>query len=335
MTVDPRSVTLMAVMVALLATLPAAEAQQADKVWRIGYLGTRPPTTPEQEVLGMALLQGLGAGGFVEGRNLVIERRYSEGRMERFPDLAVELVRLRVDAILAAGGSTRAAKDATATIPIIMVGASDPVGAGFVASLARPGGNVTGIADLQVDLIAKRLELLKEAVPKVSRVVQVHGQFAGFSPSRLAQLTKDENAAAQALGLTLSRVQVSAPGDFETASAAIIRERPDALLLNPNPTNFLLRTEIAEFAAKHRLPTMAGVREAVAAGGLMAYGTDNADIFRNAGTYVAKILKGAKPADLPVEQPTKIDLIINLKTARALGLLVPPSLLVRASEVIQ
>jgi putative ABC transport system substrate-binding protein len=216
-----------------------------------------------------------------------------------------------------------------------MLGASDPVGAGLVASLARPGGNVTGIADYQLDLVPKRLELLRAAAPRVSRVVNLHGQYGAFPPSTLDAINAERSRATRALGLTLLDIEMRAPQDFQEATAAIVRERPDALLLGPNPTNFIVRKELAEFAVKHRLPTIGGPRETAAAGALMSYGSDTSDLFRKAAVFVDKILKGAKPADLPVEQPTKFEFVINLKTAKALGLSIPPSLVGRADEVIQ
>jgi putative ABC transport system substrate-binding protein len=233
------------------------------------------------------------------------------------------------------GPGVRAAKEATTTIPIVMTGASDPVAAGLVASLAHPGGNVTGVADYQVDLIPKRLELMKAAVPSVRRVVNIFGNFGGFDAAKLAALDREQDAAAQALGVTLARVQMNTPEEFGQATRAVLSERPDALLLSPNPTNFLMRRDWAEFVQKQRLPSMAGSREHVLAGIMMSYGVDFADILRTLARFVDQILKGANPGDLPVEQPTKFELVINLKAAKALGITIPQSLLLRADEVIQ
>ena len=323
-------------MVTLAVTSQSVNAQPAGKVWRIGYIGTTPLTSPEQARIWDGFLEAMQKFGYVEGKNLAIELRFSEGNIERFPALAAELVRLNVDVIVVGSApGTRAAKEATATIPIVMTGTSDPVGAGLVASLAHPGGNITGIADYQVDLIPKRLELLKTAAPKVTRVANLIGNFGGFDPAKLAALNAEQDAAAQALGVTLLRIQMNTPQDLESATAAVVRENPDAMLLNPNPTNFVLRHELAAFALKQRLPAIAARREEVLAGTLMSYGPNFADNYRIVATYVDKIFKGAKPADLPVEQPTKFELVINMKTAKSLGLTIPQPLLLRADEVIQ
>ena len=316
----------------LLAAPLAVEGQQAGKVWRVGYLGT---TDPAVSVLFEALRHGLQEHGYVEGRNLVIERRFSGGVDARLPALASELIRLKVDILIAAGGAaTVAAKEATATIPIVMAGASDPVKRGLVTSLARPGGNITGIEDYLTELNVKRLELLKMAVPKMARVA-VLTNVSNWEPAKRAALYKEQDAQAQTIGVTVSRVELAAPSEFDSATAAIIRGRPDALSLAPSPINVALRNEIAEFAIKHRLPSAGPSRGFAVAGILLSYGPDFAVIFRRAADYVDKILKGAKPADLPIEQPTKFELVINLKTAKALGLTIPPSLLRRADEVIQ
>lgn len=314
----------------------AASAKPAGKVWRIGYIGTSPLTYPEQARIWDAFLETLRDFGYIEGKNLAFEMRYSEGNIERFPALAAELSRLNVDVIVVGSGpGARAAKEATTRIPIVMTGASDPVGAGLVASLGRPGGNLTGIADYQVDLIPKRLELLKTVAPKVTRVANLFGNFGGFDAAKLAALDTEQDAAAQALGVTLLRFQMNTPQDFDTTTAAVVRENLDALLLSPNPTNFVLRHELAAFALKQRLPAMAARREEVLAGTLMSYGPNLADIYRSVAIYINKIFKGSRPADLPVEQPTKFELVINMKTAKALGLTIPQSLLLRADEVIQ
>ena len=229
-----------------------------------------------------------------------------------------------------------AAKEATATIPIVMTGISDPVALGLVVSLARPGGNVTGMTAFTDDLFPKRLELLKAAAPKVTRVVAIRCLDCGTpSAAMRSALLNTQAAAAQALGLTLVGVELSSPQAFDAATAAALRERPDALILGRNPVNHLLRRELATFAIAHKLPTVGGLRDEVLAGSLMSYGPSYLDIFRNVGRYIDQIFKGAKPADLPVEQPTKIELVINLKTAKAIGLAIPRSLLLRADEVIQ
>ena len=320
---------------AAAVSLPA-KSQPAGKVWRIGYIGTTPITTPEQARIWDAFAEALRNFGYAEGKNLAFELRSSGGKIERFPALAAELARLNVDVIVVGSGpGVRAAKEASASIPIVMAGTSDPVGAGLVASLARPGGNVTGVADYQVDLIPKRLELLKAVSPKVSRVANLLGNFSGFDAAKLAALHAEQDAAAQALGVSLLRFQMNAPQDFDATSAAVVREHPDALLLSPNPTNFVLRNELAAFALKQRVPAIAARREEALAGMLMSYGPSIPDISRSVAIYVDKIFKGAKPADLPIEQPTKFELVINLKTAKALGLTIPQSLLLRADEVIQ
>jgi putative ABC transport system substrate-binding protein len=272
--------------------------------------------------------------GYVEGKNLVIEARFVEGKSERFAAFAAELVRLKVDVLVVTSApGVRAAMEATRQIPIVMTGTSDPVGAGLIASLARPGGNVTGVADLGLDLNVKRLELLHELAPKAIRVAWLQSTFGGFDAAKSATMRAEVDAAAQALGMSLLRIPMKAPDEFDNATAAIIRERADALLLNPNPVNLALRNEIAQFALKQRLPAIAGRREEADAGILIAYGLSYADMFRDTAVCVDKILKGANPAVLPVTQPTKFDLVVNGKTAKALGLAIPQSLLVRA-EVI-
>ena len=315
----------------------AAHAQPAGKVWRIGIIGNVPLTTnPENAHIMDAFRQALRERGYIEGKNLALEMRYAEGRIERYPALAAELAGLKVDVIVVGPApGVRAAMQAAATIPIVMSGTSDPVRAGLVASLARPGGNVTGIADQELDLVPKRLELLKAVAPKAARVANLHGDFSGFDAAKRAALIVEQEAAARALGISLLRIEMNAPQDFDSAIATIGRARPDALLLSPNPTNLILRNKLAEYALKQRLPTVAARREEAVAGMLMSYGPSIADIFRSVAVYVDKIFKGAKPGDLPVEQPTKFALVINLKTAKALGLTIPQSLLLRADEVIQ
>ena len=327
-----RPSVIVALALGLLAAPVAADAQQPAKVYRIGILATVPPTTPEFALIWEALTEGLRGLGYVEGQNTIIERRFSEGKFERFPDLAAELVRLKVDVIVAAGTpAPEAARRATTAIPIVMTNHGDPVGTGLVASLARPGGNVTGLSLLFPELVGKQLELLKEAVPKVSRVAVLWNPTNKTHPLSL----REAEVAARSLGIQLQFLEVRAPDEFESAFVAITKERASALLVLPDPVLVGHRTRIAELSAKSRLPAMAGLREHARAGSLMSYGPDLRDNFRRAATFVDKILKGAKPADLPVEQPTKFELVINLKTAKALGLTIPDSVFIRADEVIR
>jgi putative ABC transport system substrate-binding protein len=314
-----------------------ATAQPATKRWRIGFIASAPASaSPEQARLWEVFLEGLRTYGYVEGTNVTIERRYHEGQTGRFPQLVAELVQAKVDVLIVGSGpGVRAAKEATTSIPVVMSSASDPVGAGLVASLSRPGGNITGIADYQVDLISKRLELLKAAVPSVRRVALIFGNFGSFDAAKLAALDREQDIAAQALGVTLIRVQMNTPGEFGNATGVVMSERVDALLLNPNPANFLMRRDLAEFAGIHQLPSMAGSREHVLAGIMMSYGVDFEDILRTVARFVDRILRGANPGDLPVEQPTKFNLAINLKTAAALGLTIPAATLAQANEVIE
>ena len=315
-------------LVSLLAVPLAAAAPPSGQVYRIGILSTDPPLAPLWE----ALLDGLRERGYSEGRNLVFERRFSEGKAERFPELAAELVRLRVDCIIVpTTPAALAAKHATQTIPIVMTTAIDPVGAGLVASLARPGGNVTGNAILYPELSTKRLEILKDVVPGLSRVVVL---WNAANPAN-ASVWQETQAAAGALGLLLHSQDVRGAQDFEGAFARTAQVHPDALLVLDDAFINMHRQRIAEFATQQHLPSVFAARESVVAGGLMSYGPSLPDLFRRAATYVDKILKGAKPGDLPVEQPTKFELVINLKTAKALGLTIPPTLLFQADEVIR
>ena len=318
---------------AFLVGPPAAGAQPAGTVYRVGFLQNTPPTNnPAILPFVGAFVQGLRERGWVEGQNTIIEWRYADGRMERFPDLAAELVRLKVDVIVTvAAPAARAAKQATTTIPIVALAVSDPVGQGLVASLARPGGNITGSATLFPELAAKRLALLKETLPRISRVAVLRNVA---NPGNVF-LWKEVQVAGRTLGVTLHSGEVRGPDDFQGAFAAMIKERPQGLLVLDDPLFFTFRTSILDFAAKHRLPAMHPFREFVEAGGLMAYSVDLADMYRRAATIVDKILKGAKPADLPVEQPTTFELVINLKTAKLLGLTIPPSVLARADRIIE
>jgi putative tryptophan/tyrosine transport system substrate-binding protein len=309
-----------------------AEAQQPTKVWRIGYLSNNDPAT--ESTRSEAIRLGLRELGYIEGQNIAIEYRYAEGKRDRLPELAAELVRLKVDIILVTGGGPviRAAKNATKTIPIVMVGPGlDPVKAGFVESLARPGGNVTGLTILGTELGGKRLELLKEAVPKLARVAVLYDPT---SPNNVLEL-KEVQTAARALELTVRSWEVRAADGFEKIFAALNKERPDGLYVPGGPLMYANQKRTIGFALKSRLPSAYNRREDVEAGGLMYYGADLADSYRRVAYYVDKILKGAKPADLPVEQPTKFELVINLKTAKQIGLTIPPEVLARASRLIK
>jgi putative tryptophan/tyrosine transport system substrate-binding protein len=322
-----RTLGLLVALTLLVAPL-AAEAQPPGKVYRIGYLGT----TPLPAHLWDALLEGLRERGYIEGRNLVFERRVSEGHAERFPAFAAELVRLRVDLILVSTTPAAiAAKHATQTIPIVIPTANDPVGAGLVESLARPGGNVTGLSQTSPDLAGKRLELLKDVVPGLSRVVVLSN---AANPAN-ASAWQETQAAARALGVQLQSLEVWGPQDLEGALALTAKSRPDALLVLGDALIAMHRQHIAEFATQQHLPSVFGGREWVVAGGLMSYGPSVPDLHRRAAYYVDRILKGAKPGDLPVEQPLTFELVINLKIAEALGLTIPPPLLFQATEVIR
>jgi putative ABC transport system substrate-binding protein len=318
----------------LLAVPLVAEAQQAGKVPRIGFLALNLAPNPH---LHEAFRQGLRDLGYVEGRNVVIEIRDAEGTLQRLPALAAELVALKVDVIVTGGGTPTAlaAKQATKTIPIVFASAPDPVTDGLVTSLARPGGNVTGLSNLNPELVGKCLEQLKQAVPGVSRVA-VLWQPGAYGERTDKDMVKGAEIAARALGVRLQFVEARGPADFDRAFSNMTRARAGALTaLAGSATFFSERRRLVDLAAKNRLPAVYPQREFVDAGGLMAYGPNLADLFRRAATYVDKILKGAKPGDLPVEQPTKFELVINLKTAKALGLTIPPSLLLRADQVIE
>jgi putative ABC transport system substrate-binding protein len=317
-------------VVVQLAVAVIAEAQQPTKIPRIGYLsGVSPSTNSARHE---AFRQGLRDLGYVEGKNIVIEWRYAEGKLDRLPALAGELVRLKVDVIVAGGPTpTRAAKDATSMIPIVMAQHTDPVGSGLVASLARPGGNITGLSTLAPEISGKRLELLKEIFPKLSRVAV----FGTSTSASSAQELRGVQLAAGTLELKLQLLDIKGPKDVETAFRGASKERADAILVLSSGVNANLQTEIAELAIKRRLPAMHYRSEFVEAGGLMSYGVSFTDLDRRAATYVDKILKGAKPADLPVEQPKKFEFIINLKAAKQIGLTIPPNVLVRADRVIK
>ena len=317
-----------------LGAAPFAEAQQAAKVPRIGYLFSNLATTSH---LWEAFRQGLRDLGYVEGRNVVIESRDAEGKLERLPALAVELVALKVDVIVVGGTpQALAAMQATRTLPIVFAAVGDPVTDGLVTSLARPGGNVTGFSTSSAapEIIGKRLELLTQSVPGVTRAA-VLWQPGGQGERTNKDLLHGTDVAARALGLRLQVVEVRGPDDFGRAFSDVTRARAGALTVLGTTMFFNARRRLVDLAAKNRMPAVYPLREFVDAGGLMAYGQNLADLFRRAATYVDKIIKGAKPADLPVEQPTKFELVINLKTAKALGITIPQSVLARADEVIE
>jgi putative tryptophan/tyrosine transport system substrate-binding protein len=314
---------------------PLAARAQPPRVARLGYLVTGSLESPEVRARRDAFRTGLRELGYVEGQDVVIEYRGADSKIERLLGLATELTRLKVDLIVAvATPAARAAQRATITTPIVATAMGDPVRDGLVASLAKPGGNVTGTTFLGPELVPKRLELLKQALPRVARVAGLRHPGA-FSDGTMKDMLKETEAAAGTLGVQLQLVDVQSPDGFDRAFATMIRERAEALLVFPSTMLFAQGRRIVALSAKHRLPSMYNAREFVDLGGLIAYGASLIDLNRRAATYVDKILKGAKPADLPVEQPTKFELVINLKTAKALGLTMPQSLLVRADELIQ
>ena len=313
-----------------LAWAGAARAQAPARVPRIGFLSSSSPSVTAPWLQAFRL--GLRDLGWVEGKNISIEYRHAEGRRGRIPDLAADLVRLKVDVIVAPlVGDARAARRATKTIPIVMAGATDPVGSGLIESLARPGGNVTGLTQMNIELNGKRLELLKEIVPKLSRVAVL------WNPKgRFGQLAwKELQLPARHLGVQLHSLEVRSLDDLDQAFEDAIEARAGALLIIPNPMFGPHLERIAGLAAKSRLPSTFFRSEFAEAGGLVTYGTDRDDLYRRAATFVDKILKGAKPSDLPVEQPTKFELVINMKTAKALGITIPQSILLRADRVIE
>jgi len=322
--------TFIASMVGAVLSEPvAAEAQQAGRVSRVGFLWDSPTVFPDAIE---AFRQKLRDLGYVEGRTIAIEYRWAEGKPGRMRELAEELVRLKVDVIIAPSSVyTGAAKRATSEIPIIFMSHADPIGSGHVANLARPGGNITGLSLMMTETNAKGLELLKEAVPGLARVAVV---WDPATPSHGPGL-KAVEVAGPALGLRIQPVAVRSATEFDSAFSAISRERADAVLVLSTPIFIAGAKRLAELALTHKLPSMFGPRHHVEAGGLMSYSPDRAELWRRGAIYVDKILKGAKPADLPVQQPTKFELVINLKTAKALGLTLPQSLLLRADQVIQ
>jgi ABC-type uncharacterized transport system substrate-binding protein len=312
-----------------------ARAQQAARIARIGYLITGALESPETKINRDAFRQGLNELGYIEGRNIVIEYRSADGKIERLPGLATELVGLRVDLIVAqATPAGRAAQQATTTIPIVVTAMGDPVRDGLVASLARPGGNITGTTFLGPELVPKRLSFLRELLPTISRVAVLWHPGA-FSEPTIREMLNEVAQAARRLGVQLQLVEVRSADEFDHAFTTMVGARAEALFQFPSTLLFNERRRIVDLAARHRLPAMFNAREFVQLGGLIAYGANLAELNRRAAAYVDKILKGAKPSDLPVEQPTKFELFINLKTARALGLAVPDRLLVGADEVIE
>ena len=318
--------------VVLLAVAIPAEAQQPKKIYRIGYLlpGNAARESADSEAIRLALREL----GYIEGQNIAFEYRYAEGKRDRFPELAAELVRLKVDIIVVSGGNNpaRALKNATKTIPIVMTGGSDPVEAGLVESLARPGGNVTGLTNFARELGGKRLELLKEAVPKLARVAVLYDQA---NTSQVREVKEVLPVTARALKLTIQPWEVPDADGFERAFDSFNKERPDGLYVLSGTRMWAIYKRVAGFALKNRLPSIYNNTEAVDAGGLMYYGANITDSYRRVAYYVDKIFKGAKPADLPVEQPTKLELVINLKTAKQIGVTIPPNVLARADKVIK
>jgi len=321
-----RLIGLPVILAISLFAAPLANAQQAGQTPRIGFLRMAAP--PESYI--EAFRQGLKERGYIEGKNIAFEYRWGGGRTDQLPELAAELVRLKVDVVVVEGAPPAlAARKASITIPIVMASSGDPVGTGLIASLARPGGNVTGVSLMMPELGGKRLELLREVVPSVTRVAFL----AGRNPLG-RRFVEEAQVAGQTLGLRIQPVMVGGLEEFEAAFSAMVRERAGALIVQPIFISSHAR-RIVDIAARHRMPTISDVRELPDAGGLMSYGPNVGEAYRRAATYVDRILKGAKPADLPVEQPTKFELVINLKTAKALGITVPHSLLLRADEVIQ
>jgi putative tryptophan/tyrosine transport system substrate-binding protein len=328
-----RKITVVSFCAMLFALCSSAAAQQPTKVTRIGYLSSQDPAHESARAEGIRL--ALRELGYVEGQNIALEYRYSEGKTDRAPELAAELVSLKVDMLVVAGGIhwIRAAKNATRTIPVVMAGVgNDPVEAGLIESLAHPGGNVTGLTNLTGKLAGKRLELLKEAVPKLARVAVL---YQPATPANVLEVNEDLPVAARALKLTVQSWEVRAVESFDGIFDVLNKQRPDGLYVAGSPLTNANQKRIVSFALKNRLPSMYSEKVAVDAGGLMYYGADLADSYRRVAYYVDRILKGAKPADLPVEQPTKFELAINLRTAKQIGLTIPPNMLARADKVIK
>ena len=319
---------ILALILAVVAAPLAAEGQQVGKVYRIGYLSIASGPSPRTE----ALRQGLRELGYIEGKNITIEYRFAQEKADRLRGLATELVNLKVDLIVTGGPTaTRAAQQATRTLPVVMAWGGDPVEARFVASLAQPGSNITGLTSMATELGSKRLGLLKEAVPHISRVAVLWNP----SHSEASASFRETEGATRALGLSLESIEVRSAADLEGAFRRAVTRHADALTVLLDPVTLLNEAKVAELAARSRISSIFYERRFATAGGLMAYGPLDEDLHRRAAGYVDKILKGAKPADLPVEQPTKFELVINLKTAKALGLTIPPSLLQRADEIIR
>ena len=325
-----KKITLHALAALIFASVHLAEAQQTGKVYHIGMLET---TSTALNAANLdAFRKGLRELGYVEGQNLVIEYRSADGRNERFPDLATELVHLKVDLIVTRGTpSTLAAKNATGTIPVVMAATGDPVATGIVASLARPGGNVTGLSTLDAEIYGKRVELLREMVPRLTRIAALFN----MSNATMPRAWKEVETAARSLRIQPQLLDMRTPEDLGRAFDAAIRQRADALVVGLDGLTLAIRRPIVDLAAKDRLPTIYSSREFVDAGGLVVYGPSFPDIFRRAATYVDKILKGTNPADLPVEQPIKFELVINLKAAKQIGLTIPPTVLYQADKIIK
>jgi len=336
-----RRLALVALILVVAAPLVSA-AQTPARPWRIGFLGTVPLTSADAARNWAAFEQALKERGYVEGRNVVFERRFSDGRIERFPALAAELAGRDVDVIVVvANAAAHVVKDTTATIPVVMLLVADPVGARLVASLAHPGGNMTGVADYQVELVTKRFELLKATLPNASRVTMVACErctatgLAHVDATTLAARRASREAAVRDLGIAIEHVDLSGPEDIERVTAEVLRARPDALFLYPSPVNYFLRRELAQFASRHRVPLFAPLREQAEAGALMSYGPSQLDQYVKAADFVDRILRGAKPADLPIEQPRTLELVINQRTADALGLTIPQAVRVRADDILK
>ena len=320
----------MVLIIGSLGALRTVEAQQSGTVARIGYLSGASPERDRPWLAAFA--RGLGELGYSEGKNIVIERRYAGGRFETLPSLAAEIIRLKIDVLVVTGApAAHAAKGATSAIPIVMTNSADPVGTGLVASLARPGGNITGLSDFNAGVVAKRLELLREVAPRVARVAVLLNPANPTNPLQLKLI----QAVAPRSSVTLSSFEAKGPDEVDRVLVTLGRERPEALIVLGDPMLSTHRRGILEFSIRHRVPATYSTREWVADGGLMSYGTSFEELFHRAATYVDRVLKGAKPADLPIEQPGKFELVINRKTAKTLGLTIPPSLLLRADQIIE